>query len=179
MLNLPPRLCACGCGKRIEVRGQHRSRGIPKHVHGHHRMPMTAFVESLNAEGYATVAQAAKEIGVGENTLRRAEGKGWIRPSRKAWGGRRPMRVYRNAGLPGLRAKMAAAGFRFGDDGDAMTTPQASRALGMSETRLRDLAREGTAPARRDTNGKWVWRRSELDAIKAAVRGRKDGRKGG
>jgi len=79
-------------------------------------MAMTDFVESLNADGYLTVAQAAKELGIGTNTLRRAEDKGWVTPEWRRWGGRQPMRVYRRTDVVRIREKMREAGFRFKDD---------------------------------------------------------------
>lgn len=106
-------ICACGCGRDIKIKRQHHSKGIPKFIQGHHRMNMTAFVESMNAEGLLTVSQAAAEIGVSENTLRRAEHKGWVTPERRPWGNRQPMRLYRRDDLPGLRERLAEAGFRF------------------------------------------------------------------
>ena len=117
-------LCACGCGGRILVRPDMRAAtvGIPKFIHGHHKMNMTAFVETLNADGYLTVSQAAVGLGIGENTLRRAEGKGWIKPEWKPWGGREAMRVYKKANLPGLKDKLKGIGFGFRGDPDVLTT---------------------------------------------------------
>jgi len=36
--------CACGCGGRIEVIPVHRTRGMPKYIHGHHPQPAAARV---------------------------------------------------------------------------------------------------------------------------------------
>ena len=52
------------------------------------------------------MSQAAAEIGVSENTLRRAEKKGRITPERRPWGNRQPMRLYRKDDLPGLRKRL-------------------------------------------------------------------------
>ncbi|MBE3101935.1 MAG: HNH endonuclease [Firmicutes bacterium] len=35
----PDRVCACGCGGRINVRFQHKYEGIPKYIQGHNKMP--------------------------------------------------------------------------------------------------------------------------------------------
>src|SRR5262245_46923854 len=33
-------LCVCGCGERVTLRAQHRSKGVPRYVHGHHPNPI-------------------------------------------------------------------------------------------------------------------------------------------
>ena len=160
--------CACGCGARIKVRPDMRaaSVGIPKVIQGHHRMDMTAFVEALNAEGLVTVSQAAKELGVGETTLRRAEERGWIKPGRRSWGGRQPMRVYRRDDLPGLREKMKSEGFRFEDDDSVMTTKEMAAALGIPESRLRHMERTGKLPRqKRGSGGKRMWQRKDVGRL--------------
>jgi len=53
------------------------------------------------------VSQAAKQLGVGENTLRRVEARGWVTPSWRPWGERQPMRVFAEADIPMLRAGWA------------------------------------------------------------------------
>lgn len=97
-------LCDCGCGGAIDVKAHHRapSKGIPKFLKNHHKMNMATFVEQLNAEGFLTVSQAAKELGIGETTLRRMEERGLVTPLRRAWGNRPPMRVYGADSLQGL-----------------------------------------------------------------------------
>ena len=72
-------------------------------------MDMTAFVEAIRAEGLLTVSEAARELGIGETTLRRAEERGLVRPERRSWGGRAPMRLYPRAGLEGLRRALRGA----------------------------------------------------------------------
>ncbi len=117
--NATGRFCACGCGERLLVQPIHRAPGvgIPRFVQGHHRMDMTEFVAALNASGLLTVSQAATRLGVSSNTMRRAEGHGWVTPQWHPWGGRQPMRCYAEADLPELRRRLVAAGFRFRDDG--------------------------------------------------------------
>jgi DNA-binding transcriptional MerR regulator len=44
-------------------------------MHGHHTMPMTTVVERYNQQGFYTISQVARQIGVGATTLRRYEGK--------------------------------------------------------------------------------------------------------
>lgn len=43
-------------------------------MHGHHTMPMTRVVEKYNKQGYYTITQVAKELGIGATTIRRYEG---------------------------------------------------------------------------------------------------------
>ena len=164
-------ICACGCGGAIEIKRQHHSKGISTFIQGHHRMNMTAFVESMNAEGLLTVSQAAAEIGVSENTLRRAEQKGWVTPERRSWGNRQPMRLYRKDDLPGLRGRMAEAGFRFKDEGGTMTTAEMANALGISETHLRHLERRGVLPvAARDTANRRRWLSADVAALQTILK---------
>lgn len=167
-------ICACGCGNRIAVLPKHHAPGvgIPRFVPGHHRMSMTEFVGSLNADGYLTVSQAAGELGIGENTLRRAEERGWVEPEWESWGKREAMRVYRRDDLPALRQKLAEAGFRFRDDETAMATGDAAAALGVSETTLRKWERDGRIPAvPRDTGNRRIYRSADVEAIQEALDG--------
>ncbi len=165
-------LCGCGCGKKVKVLTQHRAItvGIPKFIQGHHKMSMTEFVAQLNSEGYLTVGQAAKELGVSENTMRRAESKGWISPEWREWGSRKPMRVYRKADLPKLKEQMQEAGFRFKSDKSILTTREMAEAIGISESYLRYLEKKGKIPApKRDTNGKRMWRKRDVRRLKKKV----------
>ena len=166
-------ICACGCGGMITVRPGMRAPtvGIPKFIQGHHKMSMTKFVEALNDEGFVTVFQAARELGVGETTLRRAEERGWIKPERRAWGGRQPMRVYRKDELPALRERMKATGFRFKDDDSLMTTKKMANALGIPESRLRYMERTGKVPKQdRASNGTRMWQRGDVGMLKRKLR---------
>ena len=130
-------------------------------------MSMTKFVKELKAEGYLTVSQAARELGVSENTMRRAEGYGWVTPERRPWGNRQPMRVYRKDDLPGLRNQMVEAGFRFKDDDSILTTREMAVALGISQGYLRHLERKGKVPSPpRDTNGKRMWVRTDIRKLR-------------
>ena len=161
--------CACGCGKKIKVRPDMRAATvrISRYIQGHHRMSMTKFVKELKAEGYLTVSQAARELGVSENTMRRAEGYGWVTPERRPWGNRQPMRVYRKDDLPGLRNQMVEAGFRFKDDDSILTTREMAVALGISQGYLRHLERKGKVPSPpRDTNGKRMWVRTDIRKLR-------------
>lgn len=160
-------ICACGCGETIEIKPIHRAptKGIPKFIHGHHRMNMTEFVETMNAGGLLTVSQAASEVGVSENTLRRAESKGWVTPERRTWGDRPPMRLYRKDDLPGLRETLRENGFRFSDE-ETFTTADVAKMLGVSENTVRRWEREGKLPTvQRDTNGRRLYRKDEVEAI--------------
>ena len=168
--------CACGCGGAIKVRPDMRAptRGIPKFLPGHSKMDMTEFVENLNAEGFVTVAQAAAALGVSENTLRRAEGHGWITPQWRTWGERQPMRIYTKADLPKVRAAMVEAGFRFRDDEGVLTTAEMAAALGISETHLRHLQREGIIPSpARDTANRRKWRTADLPTLREVLASRR------
>ncbi len=166
--------CQCGCGQKITVLPRHRAKtvGIPKFLKGsgHWKCDMTGFVEKLNKDGYLTVAQAANKIGVSENTMRRAEHRGWIEPEYREWGKRYPMRVYKKKDLPHLKQSLVDAGFRFKNDLDLMTTPEIAKATGVSESRLLWLENKGIIPAPpRDTNGNRIWKKSELKKLKEMI----------
>ncbi len=109
--------CQCGCGQKITVLPRHRAStvGIPKFIRGsgHWKCDMTGFVEQLNREGYLTIGQVAKELGIGETTLRRYEKRGVIMPEYREWGKRWPMRVYGKEDLGKLKKAMEKAGFRY------------------------------------------------------------------
>lgn len=140
--------------------------GIPSYVQGHHRMSMTEFVESLNREGYLTVSQAAQRLGISENTLRRAEAKGWVVPTWRSWGDRQPMRVYAEADLARIRVKMVDAGFRFKDD-ETFTTYQVAEQLGVAQSTLRRWERIGRIPkVARDSAGRRVYRAEDVEFIR-------------
>lgn len=164
--NAKGHLCACGCGGTIEVLPRHRAAtvGIPKVIQGHHKMRMTEFVEDLNVDGFLTVSQAAKELGIGETTLRRCEERGWIEAERRAWGNRQPMRVFKKADLPKLREKLVENGFRFADD-EYLTTAQVAAEVGVAESTLRRWEKLGLIPApERDSAGRRKWTREHVDA---------------
>ena len=166
--------CQCGCGQKIVVLPRHRgeSVGIPKYIRGsgHWQMSISSFVEKLNANGWVTVGQAAREIGVSETTMRRAEDKGWIIPDWQEWGKKKPMRVYKKADLKELKEHLVEIGYRFKSDTDLMTTKEVAKKLNTSETRLRWLESKGKIPAPpRDFAGKRMWRRSELKKLKATI----------
>jgi site-specific DNA recombinase len=162
-------ICACGCGEAIEIKPIHRAptKGIPKFKHTHHRTNMTSFVESMNTEGLLTVAQAAAEVGVSTNTMRRAESKGWVTPERRKWGDRQPMRLYRRTDLPRLRQSLIQNGFRFADE-ETFTTADVAEKLGVSENTVRRWERDGKLPTvQRDTNGRRLYRREDMERIAA------------
>jgi len=174
--NAKGHLCACGCGGFIKVRPEMRAptQGITTFIHGHHKMDMTEFVEALNAEGFLTVSQAAKALGVSENTMRRAEGHGWIKPQWRTWGARWPMRIYAKADLSDVREQMVHAGFRFQDDEGILTTAEMAAALGVSETHLRYLERRGVVPApERDTANMRKWLKANVPNLRKAIASRR------
>ena len=111
--------------------------------------------------------EAAKRLGVGENTLRRAEGKGWITPEWRTWGDRQPMRFYQERDLPKVRERMVEAGFGFQGENGMLTTAEMARALGISQTHLRRLERQGVIPSpERDTAGRRKWRKAHVAALR-------------
>ena len=65
------RTCACGCGRRIEVKRRHCWRGIPK-FHGDCRhKAMQAKRASVTGDKYINGTQLAKQLGIGASTLSR------------------------------------------------------------------------------------------------------------
>lgn len=95
--------CGCACGGQIAILPKHRTVGIPRFIHGHHRMAMTAFVEDLNAKGFFTISQAARALGMGETTLRRKTRDLGLSEERLPWGNRAPMRAYRKSEIERVR----------------------------------------------------------------------------
>jgi hypothetical protein len=72
----PP--CACGCGGKVAVRAQHRTKGVPRYIHGHHPNPVRRAYAKVRAQGYVMVGEACRELGIGETTFRRFEAKGIV-----------------------------------------------------------------------------------------------------
>jgi len=62
---------------------------------------------------------------------------------------------------------------------DQMDLRTASIYLGLSEMRVRALARSEELPGAKDDAGAWVFAKADLDTFKAAPRTRKSGNKGG
>jgi len=63
--------CACGCGRRLEVKRRHYWRGLPEyHAHCRHKA-MQAKRASVTGEKYINGAQLAKQLGIGASTLSR------------------------------------------------------------------------------------------------------------
>ena len=88
--------CACGCGTKIEVRPVHRTKGMPKYVHGHHSNLLRRVFDELREQGYKLVGEVAAELGVSAMTLRRMEAEGIIPETKRVKLGRgRSMRVYK------------------------------------------------------------------------------------
>jgi hypothetical protein len=69
-------LCACGCGQPVELKGRHRSAGVPRYAHGHHPNPIRRAYERLRSKGYRLVADTCAEFGISPTTLRRLEADG-------------------------------------------------------------------------------------------------------
>ncbi|OGW68654.1 MAG: hypothetical protein A2036_02305 [Omnitrophica bacterium GWA2_50_21] len=67
--------CTCGCGNPIQIKPQHRAKGIPKFTLAHHRMSMTRLIKSYNEKGLYTVGQVARMTGIGATSIRRHQGK--------------------------------------------------------------------------------------------------------
>lgn len=74
------------------------------------------------------------------------------------------MRVCRESDIPAVKDQIVAAGFRFKDDEDVITTGQMARVLGISETHLRHLERKGVVRSpQRDSAGRRMWRKADVD----------------
>lgn len=71
-------MCACGCGGRVTIGPRHRSRGVPRYIHGHHPNPLRRMFERLRQEGYRLVSEVASALGVSATTLRRMEAEGVV-----------------------------------------------------------------------------------------------------
>ena len=74
----------------------HRTKGMPKYLHGHHPNPLRRGFDALREQGYKLVGEVAAELGVSATTLRRMEEEGVIpKAKRVAFGSGRSMRVYK------------------------------------------------------------------------------------
>lgn len=165
-------LCACGCGRAIRLTVEMHTRGVPSYVRGHHPKRATAEAAALAAAGLCSLAEAAAQLGMGETTLARAVARGVVPAPGRGWG---RVRTFALAELPALREALIAAGHRFAD-GPLLTTPEAAAALGVPPRRLAALAprlavalEAAGAVLARDTQGRWIWRRGDLDAVRAVL----------
>jgi len=63
--------CACGCGRRIEVKRRHYWRGVPKYHYACRAHGMQNKRASVTGEKYINGTQLAKLLGIGASTLSR------------------------------------------------------------------------------------------------------------
>ena len=75
--------CACGCGGKIELIPVHRTKGVPRYLHGHHPNSLRGGFDELRGRGYKLVGEVAAELGVSATTLRRMEEEGVIPEARR------------------------------------------------------------------------------------------------
>ena len=61
----------------------HRTKGMPKYIHGHHPNPLRRGFEALREQGYKLIGEVAAELGVSATTLRRMEEEGVIPRARR------------------------------------------------------------------------------------------------
>lgn len=74
----------------------HRTRGMPKYIHGHHPNPLRRGFDALKEQGYKLVGEVAAELGVSATTLRRMEAEGVIPKAKRVDFGRgKSLRVYK------------------------------------------------------------------------------------
>ena len=79
----------------------------------------------------------------------------------------KPDRAFWGPVLPKLRTRMAAAGFRFRGDSSAMTTAGMAAALGISQTHLRHLERQGVIPSpTRDSANRRMWMAKDVPVLR-------------
>ncbi|TKC98181.1 hypothetical protein [Polyangium fumosum] len=98
--NLHGHYCQCGCGRRIRVLAWHRARGIPRFLRAHGPTGLTKETARYRAEGYLTATDVARQLGIGQTTLRRLEGKLFEQAPRR---GTRKIRVFTPDQLPELQ----------------------------------------------------------------------------
>ena len=67
--NAKGRTCACGCGRRIEVKRRHYWRGVPKYHYACRANGMQNKRASITGDKYVNGAQLAKQLGIGASTL--------------------------------------------------------------------------------------------------------------
>lgn len=102
----PP--CACGCGRLVGLLPQHRSKGVPRYIHGHHPNPIRRAYERLRSRGYRLIADVCSDLGVSQTTLRRLEAEGVLPKSKRiAVLNGRSIRVFTDAQVMRLRAALA------------------------------------------------------------------------
>lgn len=66
-----PPLCGCGCGELIDIKPQHRLKGIPTYRPQHAPSAKSQMVAAFREEGLLTVRGAAKELGISGTQVRR------------------------------------------------------------------------------------------------------------
>ena len=102
----PP--CACGCGRLVELLPQHRSKGVPRYIHGHHPNPIRRAYERLRSRGYRLIADVCSDLGVSQTTLRRLEAEGVLPKARRLTVLKgRSVRVFTDAQVARLRYVLA------------------------------------------------------------------------
>ena len=70
-------VCACGCGRHLEVQRRHYWRGVPSYHYACRSSGMRSKRASLTADGYINGTELAKRLGIGRTTLNR-----WIAAGR-------------------------------------------------------------------------------------------------
>jgi hypothetical protein len=101
-------LCACGCGRAVELKGRHRSKGAPRYAHGHHPNPIRRAYDKLCSQGYRLVADVCLELGVSPTTLRRLEVRGVLpRARRLEFLDGRSVRAFSDSDVRGARRALA------------------------------------------------------------------------
>ena len=89
-LNQNKHLCQCGCNQPIIIKSFHRVKGIPRFRPEHKHKTALNQWQTLKNEGYYTIKQVCHNLGIGQTTLRRHEGKLFPYPKKTEKG----MRLY-------------------------------------------------------------------------------------
>ena len=66
--------CQCGCGRVIPIRRRHYWIGIPKFIWKHRTAKQAHYTYQYNQQGYMTVGELCRRLGIGQTTYYRYEG---------------------------------------------------------------------------------------------------------
>ena len=128
---------------------RHRWHGIPQYLKAHHPMAMTKEVRQLREEGYLTAKEVARQLGIGNTTLRRLEGRAYALPPRR---GKRHIRLFTPTDVASIR-RWLQANTRLGGQPELLSLEEVARRAGCHRQTIRSRLGTELPPGKRLTKG--------------------------